>query len=298
MHVHSSVRQGRQTRRRDTLVFSVAALVLLAMSPSPSTGPGPIWSDEFDAPAGAPPDPSRWTYALGDGTVGSIPGWGNNELEWYTDDPENVAHDGAGNLVITARHADGTQRCYYGTCQYTSARLLTRGLFEAQYGRIEARIKVPTGAGLWPAFWMLGTNIDQVGWPQSGEIDVMENVGRQPNRLYGTLHGPGYSGGNGYGSTVDLPEPLADEFHVFAVDWEPGHIVWTVDGTRYHEATPADVAPREWVYDHPFYLLLNLAVGGQFGGPVAEDTVFPASMIVDYVRVYGPTDATSSSNTP
>jgi beta-glucanase (GH16 family) len=205
-----------------------------------------------------------------------------------------VAHDGEGNLVITARKADGTQRCYYGTCQYTSARLLTRGLFEVQYGRIEARIKVPAGVGLWPAFWALGTNIDQVGWPQSGEIDVMENVGRQPNTLYGTLHGPGYSGSNGFGSTIDLPAPLADTFHVFAIDWEPGRIVWTVDGTQYHEAAPDDVAPREWVYDHPFYLLLNLAVGGQFGGPVAEDTEFPASMVVDYVRVFAQAGATPS----
>lgn len=133
---------------------------------------------------------------------------------------------------------------------------------------------------------MLGTNIGTVGWPDSGEIDVMENVGRQPNKLYGTLHGPGYSGSNGYGNTIDLPAPVADDFHVFVVDWEADRIVWTVDGTEYHTATPADVAPNKWAYNHPFYLLLNLAVGGNFGGPVAADTEFPASMLVDYVRIY------------
>jgi beta-glucanase (GH16 family) len=136
---------------------------------------------------------------------------------------------------------------------------------------------------------MLGTDIDRVGWPASGEIDVMENVGRQPNRLYGTIHGPGYSGDRGFSKTIDLPDPLAEDFHVFAVEWEPGRIRWFLDGDPYHEATPDDVAPNAWVFDHPFYLLLNLAVGGQFGGPVSPDTVFPASMLVDHVRVHAAT---------
>jgi beta-glucanase (GH16 family) len=133
---------------------------------------------------------------------------------------------------------------------------------------------------------MLGTNIDEVGWPDSGEIDVMENVGRQPNRLYGTIHGPGYSGDAGFGSTLDLDEPLAAAFHVFAVEWSAEGIRWFVDGRQYHEARPADLAPRAWVFDHEFYLLLNLAVGGQFGGPLGPDTAFPAHYMVDYVRVY------------
>ncbi len=244
------------------------------------------WGDEFDEPAGSPPNPAHWGYALGDGTAESVAGWGNNELETYTDDPANAATDGNGNLVITARVADPGIDCYYGPCKYTSARLLTREKYELAYGRIEARVKVPSGTGLWPAFWMLGTNIGSVGWPDCGEIDVMENVGRQPNKLYGTLHGPGYSGSNGYGSTTDLPAPVADDFHVFAVDWQRDRIVWTVDGAEYHTASPADVAPNDWVYNHEFYLLLNLAVGGNFGGPVSPDTVFPASMLVDYVRVY------------
>lgn len=261
-----------------------------AASPStPSSGDPAlslVWGDEFDEPAGTPPNPKHWAHAHGDGTAESIAGWGNNELQYYTEQVENAATDGSGNLVITARSADAGLDCYYGPCKYTSARLLTSGLYELTYGRVEARIKVPSGVGLWPAFWMLGTNIGTVGWPDSGEIDVMENVGRQPNRLYGTLHGPGYSGSNGYGTTIDLPEPVADDFHVFAVDWREDHIAWTVDGTEYHTATPKDVAPNEWAYNHPFYLLLNLAVGGNFGGPVSPDSEFPASMLVDYVRIF------------
>jgi len=255
-------------------------------TPLPSAALRLVWSDEFDEPAGTPPNPDHWGYNRGDGTGESIAGWGNSELESYTDDPKNAATDGKSHLVITARAAPAGLDCYYGPCRYTSARLLTTGKYELTYGRIEARIKVPSGGGLWPAFWMLGTNIGAVGWPASGEIDIMENVGRQPNKLYGTLHGPGYSGSNGFGSTIDLPAPLADGFHVFAIDWQQDWVTWTVDGTEYHHASPADVAPNEWVYNHPFFLLLNLAVGGNFGGPVSPDTKFPASMLVDYVRVF------------
>jgi beta-glucanase (GH16 family) len=272
-------------------------------SPSPSAAPsaGPaatlppsadlrlVWSDEFDEPAGTPPNPERWRHNLGDGTAESIPGWGNNELEFYTDDPANASTDGNGNLVIRARAAKGLD-CYYGPCRYTSARLLTEGLVTVQYGRVEARLQVPVGAGLWPAFWALGTNIGQVGWPNSGEIDIMEYVGRQPNRLYGTIHGPGYSGSTNFGKTIDLDEPVADAFHVFAIDWQPGLIVWTLDGAEYHRATPADVAPNAWAFDQEFFLLLNLAVGGNLGGPVDPATVFPAEYRIDYVRVYAAPD--------
>ncbi len=246
------------------------------------------WSDEFDEPAGSPPNPDHWGHAIGDGTAEGIPGWGNNELETYTDRAENAATDGEGNLVIRALAADGTEDCWNGPCRYTSARLLTAGKMSVGFGRIEGRVQVPEGAGLWPAFWMLGTNIDQVGWPASGEIDVMEYVGRQPNRLYGTIHGPGYAGSANFGRTIDLDEPVAAAFHVFAIDWKPGLIVWSLDGREYHRATPADVAPNEWPFDQAFFLLLNLAVGGNLGGPVAPTTVFPAELRVDYVRVYEP----------
>ena len=159
--------------------------------------PGPagwklVWKDEFNTAAGTPPSQKYWGYEIGDGTVNGIPGWGNSELEYYTSSTENAATDGLGNLAITTRQADGSLMCYYGPCQYTSARLLTKNRFEVAYGRIEARIKVPSGAGLWPAFWSLGTDIDRVNWPQSGEIDYMEYVGRVPNQVYGTIHGPGY----------------------------------------------------------------------------------------------------------
>jgi beta-glucanase (GH16 family) len=258
--------------------------------------PGPAnwtlhWSDEFNGPAGTPPDPAVWNHEIGDGSANNNPGWGNQELESYTDSTQNAAMDGNGNLLITARKADPAQNlsCYYGPCQYTSARLTTQSKIEVAYGRIEARIRIPTGAGMWSAFWMLGTNINSVGWPQSGEVDVMENVGRQPNLLYGTIHGPGYEG-VGIGGTYTAPGGLSDDFHTYAVQWQPGSISWTIDGKQYFAATKKDAAPNPWVFNHAFFILLNLAVGGAFGGSVASDTAFPQSMAVDYVRLSGPPD--------
>ena len=247
-----------------------------------------VWSDEFNSRAGTAPNSSIWGREVGDGTVNGIPGWGNSELEYYTDGTDNVATDGQGNLQITVREADGSLICYYGPCEYTSARLLTKNRFEVAYGRIEARIKVPEGAGLWPAFWMLGTDIDQVSWPQTGEIDIMEFVGRVPNEVFGTLHGPGYSGGQSYGDTFDVGEPVGDRYHVFSVEWQPNRIVWYIDGIQFFAATPDDpfLQGKQWVFNHPFFILMNVAVGGNFGGPVGENTTFPQSMSVDYVRLY------------
>jgi beta-glucanase (GH16 family) len=249
-----------------------------------------VWSDEFNGNVGTAPNPGVWGYEIGDGTANGIPGWGNDELEYYTDSPDNVAMDGQGNLALTVKKAEGSLLCYYGPCQYTSARLLTKNRFEVAYGRIEARVKVPRGAGLWPAFWMLGTDIDRVGWPQTGEIDIMEYVGRLPNSVFGTIHGPGYSGGQSYGQTYDLGRPVADDFHTYAVEWQPNKIVWYFNGIQYHQATPNDafLQGKQWVFNHPFYMLLNVAVGGNFGGPVGADTVFPQSTLVDYVRLYQP----------
>lgn len=238
------------------------------------------WSDEFDGAAGARPARANWMYDIGGW------GWGNNERQFYTDDQENVRLDGDGNLVLTVAGGDGSLACHYGPCDYTSARLLTKARYEFQYGRIEARIKVPDGFGLWPAFWMLGNDIDQVSWPKSGEIDIMEFVGRRPNEILGTIHGPGYSGSSSFGAELDLGAPVSDDFHVFAVEWRPDHIAWFLDGVQYHEAAPADVAPNAWVFDHPFFVILNVAVGGNLGGPVDPDMALPQSMAVDYVRVY------------
>jgi beta-glucanase (GH16 family) len=261
-----------------------------AAAPAP-TSEGPVtwtlaWSDEFDGPAGTPPDPATWGYDLGDGTAAGIVGWGNLELQDYTASPTNAAMDGEGHLAITVLRADGSVRCYYGPCEFTSARLVTRDRLEVEHGRIEARIKVPGAAGLWPAFWMLGVDHPEVPWPDCGEIDIMEFVGRRPNQVFGTIHGPGYSGSDGLTQTLDLGRPVADEFHVFAIDWRPGSITWSLDGEVFHEARPADVAPNRWVFDQPFFMILNVAVGGNLGGPVAANIPFPQSMLVDYIRLY------------
>jgi beta-glucanase (GH16 family) len=240
-----------------------------------------VWSDEFNGPEKSPVDSRKWTAAVGGN------GWGNQELEYYTDRLDN-AYQSGGSLVIKA-----IKEKYTGadsvTRDYTSARLTTRKKFSAKYGRFEARIKVPYGQGLWPAFWMLGETIDAVRWPMSGEIDIMENIGREPGIVHGTIHGPGYSGSNGPGSSYSLAnhEPFADSFHVFAVEWEPNVIRFYCDGTLYKTRTPADLpAGTTWVYDHPFFILLNVAVGGSWPGNPDATTVWPQTMQVDYVRVY------------
>jgi beta-glucanase (GH16 family) len=258
-------------------------------APSGGTPPPPTqwtltWSDEFDGPAGASFDRTRWVADTGGG------GWGNQEREFYTTRPENVALDGDGHLVITARAepAGSSLACWYGACRYTSARLKTQGRFDQTYGRFEARIRIPRGQGLWPAFWMLGRDIDTVGWPRCGEIDVMENIGREPRTVHGTIHGPGYSGSGGIGGPYELASTaFADDFHVFAVEWEPGVIRWLVDDKEYRRTTSSDIpSGTTWVYDHPFFLLLNVAVGGGWPGDPDATTTFPQQMVVDYVRVY------------
>ena len=262
-----------------------------APDPGPS-GWSLAWSDEFNDAAGTAPDPTKWGYELGDGTVNGIPGWGNDELQYYTDSTDNAATDGSGNMVITARAADGSLQCYYGPCLYTSARLLSANKAEFAYGRIESRIQVPPGEdGLWPAFWSLGTDINQVGWPQTGEIDIMEYVSRVPDEVFGTIHGPGYAGGESYGNILNIPN-VAAEYHTYAIEWEPDLINWYVDGILYHTATPADVAPDQWVFNDPIFLLLNMAIGGNFGGAVSDQLTFPQEMKIDYVRAYqGPDTA-------
>jgi beta-glucanase (GH16 family) len=283
--------------------------VVVTLKDNRADDPGPdgwdlVWSDEFDAPAGTVPDPESWTHEIGDTTPDGKNGWGNDELQYYTDDPANAATDGNGNLVITLKEADGSQECYYGPCEFTSARLLTQHKEEFAYGRIESRLKVPDGgAGLWPAFWSLGTDITYNPWPGAGEIDIMEYVSRLPNEIFGTVHGPGYSGGGSIGDIYDFgmpvyEAPLAgtddfsnDGYHTFTVEWEPELITWYVDGVQYHQVTPADV-PGPWVFDKPYFLLLNFAIGGNFGGTPDANNVYPQEYLVDYVRVYqGPDTA-------
>jgi len=234
-----------------------------------------VWSDDFKGPAGTAPDATKWTYDLGGG------GWGNQELEIYTNQPTNVFQDGSGNLVIKAvRMPDGS---------YTSARLKTQGRFAIQYGRIEARIRIPYGQGLWPAFWMLGDNISSVGWPDCGEVDIMENIGKEPLIVHGTLHGPGYSGDSPLTAKFELPaaQRFADDYHVYGVEWSPDIMVFLVDGHRYYTVTPSNLpVGTKWVFDHPFFLLLNVAVGGSWPGNPDSTTVFPQMMLVDWVQVW------------
>lgn len=231
-----------------------------------------VWSDEFNGAAGELPDDSKWGFDLGNNN-----GWGNQELENYTNNPENVSLDGNGNLVITAIKNGNS---------YTSARVKTAGKFEQAYGRFEARLKTPHGPGIWPAFWMLGANVGEVSWPQCGEIDIMEMRGQEPNVIHGTIHGPGYSGGNAITSTYALLNNRFDkEFHVFAVEWTPDQLDFYCDGYLYKRIKKSDV-PGQWVYDHPFFLILNIAVGGTFAGFPTDQTPFPQKMTIDYVKVY------------
>ncbi len=240
-----------------------------------------MWSDEFDLEAGEPLNMDYWNCELGGW------GWGNSELEYYTCRTENVVHDGNGNLVITAREeAVPDDDCWYGECTNTSARLTTQDKVEFTHGRVEARINIPQGQGIWPAFWMLGADFPEVGWPQSGEIDIMENIGRERFTIHGTIHGPGYSGAGSLGRLIVADEPYADDFHVFAIDWDPYVIRWYVDGEMYGIISVNSLNGKEWVYEHDFFLLLNVAVGGEWPGPPNLETEFPQEMLIDYVRVY------------
>jgi len=235
-----------------------------------------LWSDEFDGPARQSFDGSKWTAQVGRSRT-------NNELEYYTSRPENVALDGDGNLVMTAR-----KESYMGA-SYTSARLNTSGRFETTYGRLELRARLPRGQGLWPAFWALGTNEGAVGWPACGEIDIMENVGREPSTNHASLHGPGYSGAHPLTAayTLSAGQAFADAFHVFTAEWERDVIRFYVDDHLYETRTPADLpSGQSWAYNHAFYLILNIAVGGGLPGDPNETTPFPQEMVVDYVRAY------------
>jgi len=232
-----------------------------------------VMQDEFDTDGA--PNSAIWGYDLGTGADG----WGNNELQFYTNRTENVKVEN-GYLLITAKKES------YSGSSYTSARLTTKGLFEQAYGRFEARIRLPYGQGIWPAFWLLGANIDEVGWPKCGEIDIMEYRGQEPTKVLGTVHGPGYFGATSISKSYSLVNDRFDtDFHIFGIEWGPEYINYYVDDVLYNQITPASVN-GEWVFDHPFYIIINLAVGGNFVGAPNSGTVFPQTMLVDYVRVY------------
>ncbi|ONK15004.1 Beta-glucanase precursor [Streptomyces sp. MP131-18] len=258
------------------------------LPPDPSDPPELVWSDEFDGPAGATPDPAKWSADPGNGR--------NNELQMYTDN-ENTTMDGNGSLVIESRREETPGSACppdplsgSTTCQYTSGRINTYGKFDFTYGRVEARIQVASTRGMWPAFWMLGSDFYSEGrpWPYTGEIDIMEHVGHEPNTVHSTLHAPAYNGAGGHGNSYELPEPASADFHVYAVEWDSQGMVFTVDDQVVHTVDRAELERTvgPWVFDHDFFIILNTAVGGDWPGPPDGSTVFPQQMRVDYVRVY------------
>jgi beta-glucanase (GH16 family) len=236
-----------------------------------------VWSDEFDGDA---INRDNWTYDIGGW------GWGNGEAQYYTDRPENARLQN-GLLVIEARQER------FENSYYTSGRLLTQDLQEFQYGRIEARIKVPRGSGTWPAFWMLGANFgrdsedpNDSNWPNVGEIDIMEYVGREPDLVVGTVHGPGYAGAGGLTRWFRQDFDIADEFHTYAIEWDFDGIRWFFDDELYCDLPRDGVWNREGVFDQPVFIILNLAIGGTLGGTIDFGLEFPVQLYVDYVRVY------------
>jgi beta-glucanase (GH16 family) len=228
-----------------------------------------VWSDEFNGADGTPPDPAKWTHETGGNNA-------NQELEYYSDSIDNSQQHG-GNLVITAT-TDGNGN-------YTSARINTAGQFTQTYGRFEARAQLPYGQGIWPAFWMLGANIGNVGWPACGEIDIMETIGTDVGENHGSLHSPGWDPSG----VQPLPggASYADGFHTFAIEWDPGEIRFYVDDVLYETQDQNGAPGGAWVFDgQPFFIILNVAVGGNWPGNPDSTTVFPQKLLVDYVRVY------------
>lgn len=264
----------------------VAGLVLfkaLALESSPATTLPAwhlVWADEFNQPEGTSPDRSRWVFDTGGN------GWGNRELQTYTDRTNNCRIEN-GMLVIEARREEFTGRDGVAR-HFTSARLKTQGRYSFTYGRIEARIQLAGGQGLWPAFWLLGDNLATVGWPACGEIDIMENIGKEPATVHGTIHGPGYSGAKGIGQPHRLRSGrFADGFHRYAVEWTPREITFLCDGEPYGTVSPTSLPTgAHWVFDAPEFIILNLAVGGAWPGDPDAATSFPQRMLVDYVRVF------------
>ena len=280
------------TARSSAYGYSLWDFEVFGTGGSPTPPPAPpanvtfpathlVFDDEFNGAAGGTPDASKWTPETGTGQ--------NGELEYYTDN-KNATLDGNGDLVLTAKkEVTAGSACPGGPCQYTSARINTANTFSFTYGHVEARIKVSGTQGLWPAFWLLGANFPTAGWPGCGEIDIMEHVGTVADSVYSTIHAPAYNGGGGLGSPYTLTgTDFANAFHTYAVDWDASHMTFYVDGNAFFTLNKADVEATHgpWVYDHPFFIILNNAVGGDWPGSPDATSVFPQQMVVDYVRVY------------
>jgi beta-glucanase (GH16 family) len=249
---------------------------------APSNGWAPVWRDDFDGPAQSAPDDTHWNVDI-------RPSGQNHELDYDTNDRKNSFIDGSGHLVLQAIKEQYVDQGGVQSSQpFTSARLNTQGKVEQQYGRFEARIKLPQGGqGVWPAFWLLGNDIAEAGWPDCGEVDILEWRGSYPSSIVSSLHGPGYSGGNSYHDHYDLPGSYSDDFHVFTFEWTPTAVRWLVDGNAFYVKTPEGVKGL-WAYEHPFFIILNLAVGGIFDGDPPPSTAFPQQMLIDYVSVEKP----------
>lgn len=267
-----------------TVLFFLSALLLSCSSAekNPSVDSSAyelVWSDEFNYEG--LPDSTKWNYDTGDGCP-DLCGWGNNELQYYTADRLKNTRVEDGSLIIEAHKET------YGNRHYTSARLLTRDRQAWKYGRFEIKAKLPSGNGTWPAIWMLPEDWEYGGWPASGEIDIMEHVGHEPHRIYATVHTEAYNHLKGTQDTDTLRvEDAEQEFHNYAMEWTPETIAWYVDGKLYSEFQNEEKSYKEWPFDQPFHLILNIAVGGNWGGAQGVDeTIWPQNMIVDYVRVY------------
>lgn len=283
---------------RSLASLAIATSLTLAlgvqMPASPASSKKLLWSQEFNSKVGTAVSKTFWNYDIGDGTEAGIPGWGNNEREYYI--PSALKQDGKGSLVVTAQRMkvpangalskDNPYACYYGTaCEWTSGKITTLGKVGFEYGRIEARIKMPKGVGMWPAFWMLGTDIRSNPWPACGEIDIVEAKGASPQLSFGTVHGPGYSGGDGIGGITPLKTFNYSTFNVYAIEWKPDQIKWLVNDKVFFTLNKADVGDKEWVFNKEYYLVLNLAVGGNFTGDIDPD-LKKGTMSVDWIRAY------------
>jgi beta-glucanase (GH16 family) len=271
---------------------AIAALALGMGAQTAATGATSkklVWALEFKGKANVKPSSSVFSYDVGGG------GWGNLEHQAYVD--TNVKTDGVsqGNLVFKATKYEPNinEDIYYecpiatlgSACEFLSSRIHTKGKLAFQYGRLEARIKNPKGDGTWPAFWMLGNDFPANQWPNSGEIDIMEGKGANPWSIWGTVHGPGYFGGDGITNTISLDKPVHSTYNVYAIEWFPNKINWYVNNKLFHTVTPKSVGANKWVFNKPYFLILNLAMGGRFTGDLDPD-LKSASMYVDYIRYY------------
>ena len=292
---------GKSRLRVSALVAaSVLATSIIAIAPATISQAAPpkvlklLWADEFNGKKGALPSSKNWEYDIGNGY-----GWGNAELEYYTNKAANISTDGKGKLVIAAnRISDAQGNAIISTaavtqilsscweCQFTSAKIKTTKKLGFQYGRLEARMKVAPGEGTWPAFWLLGADLlDGNPWPECGEIDIVETRGVEPGLTSAALHGPGYGKGPGVGGTYQSPTPLSDAYHVYAIDWKKNQIDFYIDDHLITSETSTSVKPGRWVFNQEFFLILNLAMGGEFAGPI-DPAINKTELLVDYIRYY------------